>query len=696
MTERVRGIPAWGWLLALVIASFALRAWVARGMAGPFIMVDELIYSELAKSFAASGHFFVRDVPTSGYGLLYPVLISPAYVLFDRVPDAYAAVKTINSLAMSLAAFPAFMLARRVVPTAWALLAAVLALALPSLVYTTTVMTENLFYPLFLLAAWALLRVVERPTWWGAVGLYVVVGVALATRVQAVAIVAAIVTTPLLLVLFRRGRARALLEYVPLYAVTGGIAAVTLLAKVVQGRSPRELLGAYAITGETSYDLGRVLRFWLWHIEELDLYVGVAPVAALIVLLALVRSQPRPVQAFLAVTVSLVFWLSLIVAVFASQFANRIQERNLFYVAPLLLVALLVWARNGARRPLAVTAGAIGVAALLPLVFPYTRFIETGAISDTLALLPIWTAYGNLLNDSIVLSVGVGVAAMCAVFALVPARFAVIVPIVVLCYFALVSRPIWKGPHGFQQAGAGALFQGIRGAKRDWIDAALPAGATAAAVWSGRTDRFTINENEFFNRDLGAVYFIGGSTPGGLAETEVRVRASDGLVVKADDSAVTDRYVMLDGTIEPDGTAIAKDTLLGVTLWRLRGPLVSTTKIAGLYPGDTWSGRTVTYTRRQCRPGAVAVQLTSDPSLFTRPQRITATTTVAGRETVTSLLLEPTGNAVLRIPVAPNADGMCVVRYDVAPTAVPADVVPGSNDDRVLGAHFNAFALEPS
>jgi hypothetical protein len=92
----------------------------------------------------------------------------------------------------------------------------------------------------------------------------------------------------------------------------------------------------------------------------------------------------------------------------------------------------------------------------------------------------------------------------------------------------------------------------------------------------------------------------------------------------------------------------------------------------------------------------VATQLTSDPSLFTKPQRVTATTTVADRTTRTSLQLEPAGNAVLRIPVRPNAQGICVVRYDVAPTAVPADVIPGSSDDRELGAHFNGFALEPS
>ena len=126
-------------------------------------MVDELIYSELAKSFASDLGFAVRGVPMRGYGAVYPILIAPAYALFDRIPDAYAAVKTINSLVMSLAAVPAYLIARRVVGKWPALLAALLTVAVPSMVYTATVMTENVYYPVFLLAALALVALLERP-----------------------------------------------------------------------------------------------------------------------------------------------------------------------------------------------------------------------------------------------------------------------------------------------------------------------------------------------------------------------------------------------------------------------------------------------------------------------------------------------------------------------------------------------------
>ena len=43
-------------------------------------MADEFVYSEMAKSFAASGQFLVRDAPTGVNNVVYPALISPAWL----------------------------------------------------------------------------------------------------------------------------------------------------------------------------------------------------------------------------------------------------------------------------------------------------------------------------------------------------------------------------------------------------------------------------------------------------------------------------------------------------------------------------------------------------------------------------------------------------------------------------------------
>ena len=88
-------------------------------------------------------------------------------------------------------------------------------------------------------------------------------------------------------------------------------------------------------------------------------------------------------------------------------------------------------------------------------------------------------------------------------------------------------KPIWFGPYpyGVKQAGAGALFQGIRGAPRDWIDRAVPAGEEVAILYTGAADRFTVNINDLKNpqeamRDMieSGHEWGAGATPGSARE----------------------------------------------------------------------------------------------------------------------------------------------------------------------------------
>src|SRR5439155_1393423 len=101
---RAIAIPAWVWLAGIVLVSAAIRIALARRMVAPWIMIDEIVYSDLAKSFAAHGSLLIRGVPSHGYGFVYPIVIAPAYRLYAAVPDAYAAAKAINGVVMSLCA----------------------------------------------------------------------------------------------------------------------------------------------------------------------------------------------------------------------------------------------------------------------------------------------------------------------------------------------------------------------------------------------------------------------------------------------------------------------------------------------------------------------------------------------------------------------------------------------------------------
>jgi hypothetical protein len=694
--RALRTVPAWAWLTAIVVGSSVLRAALGRQLVAPFIMVDEIIWSEVARGIADAGEPLLRDQPDPGYSPLYPLLISPVYALFENLPDAYAAVKALNAVVMSLAAVPTYFLARRVASRGLALLAALLAVAIPSFAYTGTVMTENVFYPLFLLFTLVLVLVLERPSALRVVLLFALLGLAYSTRVQAVALVPAALLAPFVLAIFsRRSIGSTISRFRWLYGIVAGLVLVALVGLVASGRTPKDLLGAYSPVGDREYDLAETLRFVWWHLAELSLYVLVIPLAATIVLVCRGRSLDERLQAFLAATVALTACLVPVVAMFASEFSDRIEERNLFYVVPLLCIALVAWVGQGAPRPRILAVVAAAMSAVLVVAIPFDRFLTTSAITDTLMLLPLWSLQDRIGESWVTPAAGALAVGLAAAFLFVPRRYALALPLLVLGLWILAIRPIWWGTHGFERFSRGALFQGIRTADRDWVDVTLPGGATAAFLWTGRTDRLTVNQSEFFNRGVGPVYYVTDPTPGGLPETRVRIDPKTGRVTLPDGSPVRDEYLLADSSFEPDGERMAQDKGWGVTLWRVKTPLVSAVRIEGLYPNDTWSGPKVTYTRRRCAPGRLSVSLSSDPSLFLEPQRIVAR---SNGKVVGKVRLQPEGRAVLSVPVTPVPGTTdCRVAYTVTPTAIPEEVTGGENPDpRELGAHFNRFVYKPS
>jgi hypothetical protein len=183
-------------------------------------------------------------------------------------------------------------------------------------------------------------------------------------------------------------------------------------------------------------------------------------------------------------------------------------------------------------------------------------------------------------------------------------------------------------------------------------------------------------ENEFFNRSVGPILDTGGEIPGGLPSTAVTIDPRTGLV-RAGGKLVRHRYALVDASLELNGKVVASDPPLGISLYRLNGPLRSMTTVTGLYPNDTWSGPRVVYTRHVCDGGVVRAKLLGDPTLFIAPQRVTANgrtyRVIPGRQTTLTVPLEG-----------------CRAVFTVSPTRVP-----GHGDPRPLGIHFLGFRYVP-
>ena len=164
---------------------------------------------------------------------------------------------------------------------------------------------------------------------------------------------------------------------------------------------------------------------------------------------------------------------------------------------------------------------AVAVAAALPLTIPYGRFIGDPARADTLALLPVWTINRHFLAGSVLLTVGLVCAALGLLVLFVPRRAAVALPLVVLGLVRAGAPPGLlrrrtgssarrPAPSSRGSAASTARLDRRRRAERR---RRRPCSGAAAAA-----DRFVVNQNEFFNRAVGQVYYTGAPTDGGIHE----------------------------------------------------------------------------------------------------------------------------------------------------------------------------------
>ncbi len=692
---RAVAVPVGIWLAAIVIVSAGVWIAVGRANAAPWIMIDEIVYSELAKSFAAHGHFLVRGVPSNGYGFVYPVMIAPAWWLFAAIPDAYRAAKVIDSVVMSLTAVPAYFLARRLLPSGLSLAAAALTVLVPSMLYTGMLMTENVFYPLFVLAAFLFVRMLEAPTWRRQLVLLAVCLVAFETRAQAVALIPAIVAAPLLLALIERRPLRgALRSFATLYAILGGGALLALAGTVAMGRSPLSLLGAYRAATTSSYTLGGFLHYLLYHVAEFSLYVGVIPFAALLALWFAPRSSTPAGRAFAVASLTISVFLTVEVALFASQASvDRIEERNLFYLAPFALIALLALGVDGLiTRNRGVLIVAAALAGGLPFFIPFTRTITTSAVSDTFAMLPWWWVQDHLVSLGDVKWAALVVClAAAALFVLLPRRFVLALAALVGAYFLLTAYVVEYGVHGIEKTSLGSAWAGTHEAHPNWIDRLVGRNAKVSVLWTASMPTaYPVWENEFFNRSVGTVYDVDGVATRDPLPEVVANRASDGDLV-VDGKPVTAQYVLAYSAVEIGGKRFKPDPL-GIDLYRVNGPIVILSHVGGLYTGDTWSGKTASYQRVECTGGSLAVTLQGDDQLFKRPQTVVAT---EGGQIVGRATIPVSKETTLKVPLTPSAGHRCDVLFTVGRTLVPARVQPGSTDPRPLGAHFLKWTYDP-
>ena len=552
-------------LAALVGLSTTLRWWAAERIPTPWIAPDELLYGLLGRSLWEHSNLDLLGEPTRFFSLVTPALVGGPLRL-GNLETGYDLLKGLQALVMSLAAVPVYLWGRAFLTRLGALAAAALTVAIPGLVYSGLIMTEVAFYPILVLAAWAIARALVRGTLGSQLVALGAVALATLTRLQAAVLLPVFFTALAIDLLLARDSRRAR-EFWPFAAGTALLALLWSLYRLRHGGPFSQILGGYQAAGETHYSFRDALRFVLYHAEYTLVFTGVVPVCAFALLLVqAARSRPDPaVRAYLATTAALTVWLVAEVGIFASRHVGLLAERNLFGLAPLFFLGLMLWIERGLPRP-RVATGAVAVgAAVMLLALPVARFVSLQSLPDTFTFMPLYRLGFHYPDLNLELVASAAFLAGVAVFVAVPRRIALAVPAALLLVFAVASVSASR-----VVAGQATLVQpATLGPDPRWIDKA--AAGPVAYVYTGDVYWSSVWQSAFWNRRIEAVYdLLLAQIPGGLPQPSVGPN-EDGRVVTADGQGLRWPYVVASSTITWRGERLAYSTA-GLALWRLKPP----------------------------------------------------------------------------------------------------------------------------
>jgi hypothetical protein len=512
----------WPRLAAVVVGAASFNELLAIPIKRPRVFGDELIYWQLSRSLAWAGDFTLRSHPAPRYGLLYPALLAVAQRLGGDQTTAYAIAQGLNAVIFSLTAIPVYLIASRVLRRRYALLAGVLAVVLPSCIYTSTIMTENAFYPLFCTCALLMVRALERPSTARQLLVAASAAAAFLVRAQGVVLLPSYLLAAILVALTasRDGKGSALVACLRRHAPTIAILVLAGVgAAAVRGRST---LGPYHVL-VTSYGIRPLVHWALANVADFELYLGVIPLAAFGVLLVQALSSPSlaaELRRLVLLTACLGAGLLATVAALSSSpyGLGRVHERNLFYLAPLVLISFFAWLEAGLPRPRDTRTAVALALVLLPLSIPAAAVGMSG--EDGIALL-VWE--DMKLRQTRALDGMVVVAAILVAVFLRARRPAI--PLGV-CLVALAAALAAGESHAVDSM---SFYPG-QWRDFEWIDRTVGPDARVVALWTTTQSHYVGTEglwsDEFFSRSVRDVASASGPLPDGMPAEPMKIRAN--------------------------------------------------------------------------------------------------------------------------------------------------------------------------
>ena len=508
-------------LAGLVVVSFAVRTALAWLRSVPALFPDEYIYSSIGRSIAESGRPLIRGGSAHFPALLQPIVTAPAWLIGD-VGTGFRFVQAIGALTMSLAAVPVFLTARRLgLSSRVSLALAAFTVLVPDLLYASFISAEALAYPLVLVSVYAAVRAIAEPTRRAQLLFVAAAGLTTLARVQ-FAVLPIVFVLAVIVVGARERRLKHALRRQALPLALFGLATAALLAA-----GPSRSVGIYRyLLGFHAGPLG-ILHWASLDAMTLAYAAGwiIVPGALLGLWLALFRPRTTEELAFGAVTLllaaALFFEAGLLQASLAA--GREIQERYVFYAAPLLAISFGLYARRGwpLRLPhLVLAAGLVLVSVRLPL----SGYAVLSTFNGSPILFGVYWLTGKLGKPGDASAVVAAAVLLMTLAAVLGSRRPRLGTPVVLGLALLATGAASAGAVVFDIQNTAAVRRAFLPVDPSWVDGAHVGDVTLLQSFSG--GRGNTLQELFWNRSITSVGLLPGAARFDSFRTE-RIRVGD-------------------------------------------------------------------------------------------------------------------------------------------------------------------------
>ena len=605
---------------ALVLVSTVVRVVGSRSVDAPWIAPDEHLYGLVGRSLAHGDGFTIVGQSVPYYSFLYPLFVGLAQ-LGTSAATGLTVAQVAQALVMSATAIPVFFWARPLAGPRFALFAGTLTVLIPGLAYSALLMSEALYYPVAVVAVWALAACLRDPTLARQLLFVAALGAALVTRLQAVGLVAALVVALAMLAVAERSFApfRRLLASL---VVLGAVGAAWLVWRLASGSG--EALGAYATLAEAEeYSIADLASSIAWQTGAVViLTVGVPLVALGVLAWETLRGREEDAGVRALVATAFAYFVVTVVEVgfFASRFIEHITERQLLSVAPPVFVVFAVWLGRGIPRPQPATSVIAIAVAASALLLPVERITTRAAAADALSTVPLEYLRRAVSEVTFETIYTVGAASFLLFAVLAPRRAAPVVAALVAVGLAAGSLVASHEMRTRSQFDRGTIFAG---APVNWLDESGADGVaflvTGDRIWP------SVWHHMFWNRSITSVVRLRSTrSPGVVPQNVVAIRG-DGVLVDAAGGTVDAVQFVTPTTVLSAGEpllTVAPNTEAGFTLWNAEPPLRVLQRVKGLEPnGDLYGGRSARIEVFACGPGELQLTLLGKQGFSTRIRR---------------------------------------------------------------------------